>query len=184
MALYREVLGVEPGNPEVHRRLAPLLARTREPEEAWRSYRRAAEGMDRKGFLERALGVYREAAHHLPRESGAWLAIAELEVRRGRKADALAALRTGRGHLRSRSERAQAIRLLTRARELDPDAFEPSFELAGLLARTGERRRALELLAVLSGGRRGRELRRVRGRQLALSPGLFALARWLAALVS
>ena len=73
VALYREILGAEPGNVDVHRRLAPLLARTRRHEEAWTSYRRAAEGLEQQGFVERAIGVYREAAHHMPRESAAWL---------------------------------------------------------------------------------------------------------------
>lgn len=183
VALYREILGAEPDYVDVHRRLAPLLARTRQREEAWTSYRRAAEGLERQGFVERAIGVYREAAHHLPRESAVWLAIAELELKRGRRADAVAALCSGRSQLRSRAERVEAIRLLERAREVDPGAFEPSFDLAGLLAKSGERAQACELLEALARGRSGRALRRVRGRQLNLSPGLRTLWRWLRSLV-
>jgi tetratricopeptide (TPR) repeat protein len=184
VALYREVLGVEPGNVDVHRRLAPLLARTRQCDEAWASYRRAAEGLAQQGFVERAIGVYREAAHHLPRESAVWLAIAELELTRGRRADAVAALCTGRSQLRSRAERPEAIRLLERARELDPTAFEASFDLAGLLARSGARARALDLLEELACGRNGRALRRVRGRQLNISPRPRSAWRWLHSLLS
>jgi Tfp pilus assembly protein PilF len=183
VALYREVLGAEPGDVEVHRRLAPLLARTRQHDAAWTSYRRAAEGLEGQGFVERAIGVYREAAHHLPRESAVWLAIAELELKRGRRADALAALWSGRCQLRSRAERAEAIRLLERARAVDPSAFEPSFDLAGLLAKAGERARALALLEGLAHERSGALLRRVRARQLNLAPGPLALWRWLRSLV-
>lgn len=131
----------------------------------------------RQGLLERAIGVYREAAHHLPREGAVWLAIAELELERGRRADGVAALWSGRRQLRSRSERPAAIRLLERAREIDPGAFEPSLDLAALLAKSGERARAFALLEALARGRRGR------GRQLDIAPGPRTLWRWLRALV-
>jgi tetratricopeptide (TPR) repeat protein len=184
VALYREILAAEPGDVAVHRRLAPLLARTRQDDEAWRSFRRAAEALLRQGFFERAIGVYREAAHHLPRESAVWLEIAELELQRGRRADALVALATGRSQLRSRRERQAAIRLLERARELDPAAVEVGLDLAGLLAKTGSRARASELLETLARGKRGHVLRRVRGRQLRLSPGPVAVWRWLRSLAT
>jgi tetratricopeptide (TPR) repeat protein len=183
VALYQEVLGREPGNAKVHQRLAPLLARTRQPEAAWASYRRVAEPLAEQGFVERAIGIYREAAQNLPRESAVWLAIAELEVKRGRRADAVAALCAGRRQLRSRSERPQAIQLLTRAHEVDPAAFEPGLDLAGLLAKSGERAGAVALLETLARGRRGRALRRVRLRQLNLSPGPRAVWRWLRSLL-
>jgi tetratricopeptide (TPR) repeat protein len=184
VALYREILAAEPGDVTVHRRLAPLLARTRQDDEAWRSFRRAAEALLRQGFFERAIGVYREAAHHLPRESAVWLEIAELELQRGRRADALVALATGRSQLRSRRERQAAIRLLERARELDPAAVEVGLDLAGLLAKTGARARASELLETLARGKHGHALRRVRGRQLRLSPGPVAVWRWLRSLAT
>ena len=184
VALYREILAAEPGDVTVHRRLAPLLARTRQDEEAWRSFRHAAEALLRQGFVERAIGVYSEAAHHLPRESGVWLTIAELEVQRGRRADAVVALATGRSHLRSRRERQAAIRLLERARTLDPAAVEVGLDLAVLLAKTGARARASALLETLAHGKRGRVLRRVRGSQLRLSPGPVAVWRWLRSLAT
>ena len=183
VALYQEVLRKEPGNVKVHQRLAPLLARTRQPDTAWASYRRVAEPLVEQGFVEHAIGIYREAAQNLPRESAVWLAIAALEVKRGRRADAVAALCAGRGHLRSRAERPQAIRLLTRAHEVDPAALEPGLELAGLLAKSGERAGAVALLETLARGRSGRALRRVRVRQLNLSPGPRALWRWLRSLL-
>ena len=84
----------------------------------------------------------------------AWLLLASLLVE-------------GRRHFRSRRQRAEAVLLLSRAREIDPRNFETSFELAGLLARTGARRRAQRMLQELSTWTSGRQLRRVRRRQLA-----------------
>jgi len=180
-ALYHEVLAVEPGNVDIERKLAPLLARTGQRAEAWASYRRAAEGFAKHGFVERAIGVYREAVQQLPRESALWLALAELELKRGRRADAVEALSSGARGLRARAERPQAIRLLERAYQLDPTAFEVSFELAGRLARAGKRERALGLLEELATRKNGRMLRRVRARQLRISPGPGTGWRWLRA---
>ena len=179
--LYREVLAVEPGNVDIERKLAPLLARSGKRAEAWASYRRAAEGLARQGLLESAIGVYREGAEQLPRESALWLALAELELKRGRRADAVQALWTGARGLRTRAERPQAIRLLERAHQLDPAAFEVSFELAARLARVGKRRRALGLLEELAAKRHGPMLRRVRAQQLRIAPGPRTAWRWLRA---
>ncbi len=182
IALYRQVLEFEPENPDLHRKLAPLLARTRKRAEAWASYRRAAEGLVRLGFVDRAIGVFREASGYLPREEEVWLGLADLEAKRGRRADALQALLAGRSHLRSRADRTRAIRLLARARALDPSCFEASFDLAGLLARSGHRARSLSLLNELATRARGKDLRRVRARQLRVSPGLRAAWRWLSSI--
>jgi tetratricopeptide (TPR) repeat protein len=181
IALYGRVLEVEPGNPDLHRRLAPLLARARRTAEAWESYRRAADTLVRLGFVERAIGVYREATQHLAREDRLWLALADLEMRRGRPTDAVAALRAGRAHLRSRADRPRAIRLLERARELDASHFEAGFDLVGLLLRAGQRARARALLEELALRASASELRRVRARQFRAAPGPRFAWQWLAA---
>lgn len=181
---YREILGVEPGNDDIHRRLAPVLARMGQREAAWASYQRAAEALEKRGFVERAVGVYREAACRLPRLGDVWLAIAELEVARGRRPDAVVALRDGRSKLKARSDRADVIRLLERSRELAPMDFQAGFELAGLLAKVGRRDAALELLDELAQRCDARTLRRVRARQLNLAPGVRSFWRWLQALAA
>ena len=183
-ALYREVLAVEPGNVDLERKLAPLLAQTQQRAEAWASYRRAAEGLAKHGFVDRAIGVYHEGAQHLPREVALWLALAELELKRGRRADAVQALARGAEKLRARADRAQGIRLLERARELYPTSFEVSFELAGRLAQAGKKQRALGLLDQLAVNRDGLALRRVRRRQLRIAPGPRSAWRWLHAVLA
>jgi tetratricopeptide (TPR) repeat protein len=184
IALYREVLAVEPGNLELERKLAPLLARRKQRGDALACYRRVAEGFARHGDFDRAIGVYREAVQLLPREGRLWLALAELELKRDRRADALKTLWSGAQALRRRADRAEAIRLLERAHELDPAAFEVSSELAGRLARAGRRERALRLLEELAARGKGRVLRRVRARQLRLAPGPVSAWCWLRAALS
>ena len=184
IALYRKILAVNPNDTQIHRKIAPLLARTRQPDDAWESYRRAAEHLSKKGFVDQAIGTYREACTYLSRQHRLWLALAELEVKRGRPVDAVNALIDGSKRLRSRRTKPEAITLLQQARKIQPGAFEPSYELAGVLASVGARDRAKRILQELVPRARGRQLRRLRGRQFALSPTPAAAWRWLAAAVA
>jgi tetratricopeptide (TPR) repeat protein len=181
IALYRQVLAAQPDDAQVHRRIAPLLAQTRQPDEAWKSYRLAAAQLARQGFVDQAIGVYREATSYLARDRRVWLALADLEVERGRRIDATHALLEGSRHLRSRRTRQEALALLLKAREIEPKAFEPSFELGGLLARAGSKQKARRILEDLLPRARGRQLRRLRGRLFRMSPTPAAAWRWLAA---
>lgn len=185
IALYRQVLAHEPDNAELHRRIAPLLAVTRQGGEAWASYRTAVDGLTGRGFVEQAAGVLREACVKLhgtgEAQRAVWERLADLEIERGRPADARGALLEGSRRFRSRRDRPDAIRLLLRARKLAPTDFAVNFELAGLLARCGAKPHALRILGELAGTTRGRELRRVRGRQLRMAPSPGALWRFVRA---
>jgi len=68
IALYRELLAVEPNSVELHERLAPLLAATRQEFDAWNSYRIVAHAALREGREDRAIAIFREATHALPQE--------------------------------------------------------------------------------------------------------------------
>jgi tetratricopeptide (TPR) repeat protein len=178
--LYGRVLEHEPTNPDLHRRLAPLLAATGRVEDALRSYRVAAGSLARRGFLDHAVGVYREAAQRLPREPEVWEALAKLELERGKPADAHLTLLRGARHLRGRRRRSEAVALLRRAHELEPQHFETGCALARALVRMGARRHAAAVLADMAIWAHGREQRRVRMRQFLLAPGLTTAWRWLA----
>ncbi len=182
ITLYRWVLAVEPGNAEIHGKLAPLLARTGQTFDAWVSYRRAARGLAREGLTEKALGIYREAASYLPRQLETWLAIFELERQRGRDADAREALRKGRRGFRRRRYRPQAIYLLRRMRSVEPWELETVLDLARLLSKTGQRREAAMLLQEMGSRCRGRDLRRVRTAHWKMSPSIANTWFWLHAM--
>jgi tetratricopeptide (TPR) repeat protein len=183
IALYRELLVAEPDNFEFHRRIAPLLAETKQPTAALESYRRATDRLVSQGFVEKAVGVLREASAHLPREPEVWGGLADLEIQRHRLADAHRVLLEGRRHFRSKRDRSNAILLLLRARKLAPRDFSTNFDLAGLLARAGARGRARSLLEEIASWARGGQLRRVRARQFLLSPTPVSAWSWLRALV-
>jgi len=183
IALYERVREAEPNNPDVLRRLGIQRARAGQRAEAWRDCGAAAEVVAKRGFVEQAIGIYREFATHVPDEPSVWHALAELELERKRPPDAVDALLKGRRHFRSKRKRTEALSLLRRARRIDPTHFEANFDLAGLLIRDGvpgPARRMLESLAPHARTRRDR--RRLRGRLFRLSPTPAAAWRWLAAL--
>jgi tetratricopeptide (TPR) repeat protein len=179
IALYRYALALERGNPEIHARLAPLLAETGQDFDAWNSFRASAQAALRAGRDDRALAVYREATHALPREIQAWQALARLLVKQGEERAAIEALIEGSQRFRAPFLRAQAIHLLRRARTIEPWHFESVIELAGLLRRCEQREEARLLLDELARRTRGARLRRVHTAQLWLDPGPTALWRWL-----
>lgn len=183
IVLYERIRRVEPENTDVLRRLAALRARAGQRDEAWRDCRTAAERLLETGFLEKAIGVYRDFAKRLPREVAVWEALSDLELARQRRPDAVRVLLEGRRFFRSRRGRPTALSLLRRARRIDATHFEANFDLAAVLARGGARASARRILADLERHARGRDLRRLRGRQLRLSPSPGAAWRWLSALV-
>lgn len=181
--LYGQVLENEPDNPELHRKLAPLYVKAKRASDALASYQVAAEALVREAFEDQAIGLLRGAVAELPQESILWQSIAELELKRGRRPDAVGALVQGRRHLRRRRQRPQAIELLRRAHAVDPTHFEVAYDLAGLLGRTGKRATALRLLRELAARPDRKKLVRVRWLELRWSPGPRALGRLLRALL-
>lgn len=184
ISLYARVQEVEPNNTDLLRRVGVLRARAGQREEAWRDCNAAAERLAKRGFVDQAIGIYREFVSHLPDVLPVWHAIAALELERNRPPDAVGALLEGRRHFRSRRTRADAIGLLRRARQIDPTHFEANFELSGLLIHEkvrGPARRILEEL--LPHVRSRRDRRRLRARLFRIAPTPAAAGRWLLALL-
>jgi tetratricopeptide (TPR) repeat protein len=180
IALYREVLEREPHDPDLHRKIAPLLAREGDRDAAGASYRTAVATFVQRGFVDRAIGVVRDAVERMPRELEFWTELSRLELERGRKADAVGALCAGRRVFRGRRDRRAASALLTAAWRIAPDHLEVGLDLALQLRRAGARDRALQVLDGLPLAP-ARSLRRVRARQLRVAPGLGTLGRYLRA---
>jgi tetratricopeptide (TPR) repeat protein len=179
--LYRRVLAVEPHNPTLHAKLAPLLAGAGLRFDAWQSFRALARAHLRDGHADQALAVYRDAALHLPQEIQAWQAVARLQHRAGRKRDARETLLEGSRGFRRRWLRPQAIALLRGARDIDAWDFEIVLELARLLAADDQGSEATLLFEGLVERARGRRLRRVLAAQLRHRPRLATAWRWLRA---
>jgi len=176
---YREILQHEPEDAAVHGKLAPLLVDD-EPWSAWLSFEKAAQAHLAKGFVDRAIAVYRQAAEALPFLPEAWEQVSGLQLQRGRRADAVKALLDGQHFFwRKKSDAPTLVRLLKKAVELDPLAVEPSVALARALRRANQRAEALALLDGLLPKVEKPQRRRVLRARLAVAPGLGAVWAWL-----
>jgi len=181
IALYQRVLDQEPENPDLYRKVAPLLVRRRELEEAWKHYRVAAELLVERGFEAQASGVLREAAENLPDRVDVWIELAERICVRDRPIDARLVLIEGRRHFRGRRRRSEAIALLRRAYVLDPNDVPTGLDLAQQLRRQGERAQAERLLVRLADAHPGRQ-RRLRFEIFRIARDAASLLAWLGAL--
>jgi tetratricopeptide (TPR) repeat protein len=175
---------VEGGNPALHAKLAPLLARNGEPFDAWRHFQSAARSWLRAGHADEALAVYRKAVQSLPRTVEAWLELGDLHRREGRRREAVEALREGRRHLRRRRFRAEATHLLRCAHALEPGNLDVTLDLAQMLSLSQQRREAVLLLEDLAARCAPEDLRRVRRAMFRVTHSPVAAARWLQSTLS
>jgi tetratricopeptide (TPR) repeat protein len=179
IALYRWVLAVEPNNPELHTRLAPLLADTGQRFDAWHCYQTMARAAVREGRKDKALAIYRDATNRLPRELQAWEGLAHLLAKEGDPEEAIRSLIEGSRRFGKAVHRPEAIHLLRRARSIDAWHFEAVFELARQLARSHQRDEARLLFDGLAQRATGERLRRVCAAQLRMDRTLIAACRWI-----
>lgn len=182
LAEYEKVLRWEPQNLVLQAKVATLLSESGRAAEAWPHFLTAAEGYVRDGFYDKAVAVYVRAAGFLPTRIDVWLSLADLNVRRQRKADAFKACLDGRRHFRRLAQHQQAGQLLRRALDIEPFHVDATLDLARVRRRAGQKEEATRLLHGVAVRSRGRALRRIRGAQVRLSPTPAAMWRWLRAL--
>lgn len=181
ISLYRRILAAEPDDPDLHARIAPLLAATGKRFDAWQSYRQATRTHLKNRCDAEALALYRAATRALPQQIEAWRGVARLELKRERREAAIQALLEGRAKFRSRRRRPEAIALLREARRIDAWRVDVALDLARLLRRSGQSPEALWMLGQLAERLEGRELRIVRGAQWRVEPSLKNSWNWLRA---
>jgi tetratricopeptide (TPR) repeat protein len=184
VAEYEKVLRWEPQNLPLHQKVAVLLAESGRDAEAWSRFVSAAEGYVKDGFQDKAAAVYTQASGYLKTKVDLWLALADLHVRRGRRADGVKACLDGRRSFRKLNQQHQASQLLRKALEIEPFHLEGTLDLARLRRRTGGREEARRLLHGVAVRNQGPALRRIRAAQVRLSPTPAALWRWLRAAVA
>jgi tetratricopeptide (TPR) repeat protein len=181
IAGYRRVLEVAPGDPAVHAKLAPLLARTGRKDEALASFRSAAAAQIKAGFTDRGVSLLVQAADAFPEEYALWEEITRLHLQRGRRADALAALLGGGKRLLHSRQLTAGGQVLRRALEIEPWHPQATTLLARVLARSGRKGEALELVDGLDARTRGAHRRRLRWLAFRISPSPRRLWRALLA---
>jgi tetratricopeptide (TPR) repeat protein len=181
VAGYRAALEADPTDPSVNVKLGPLLARLGDADGGARCFRVAAQRHLDAGFVDRAAAVTLTATGVFPLDEGFRLELARLNVKRGRKQDAVGTLLEG-GRLQAKARRPDlAAALLGKALELEPYHLETCLVLVPVLVRAGHRDSARELLAKLEERTRGPALRRVRWAAFRAAPGFGTFWRWVRA---
>jgi Flp pilus assembly protein TadD len=181
---YQRVLRWEPANHVLHTKMGVLLAEAGREAEAWTQFVAAGEGYGREGFLDKAVAVYTQAAAYLPTRMDLWLTLCDLNLKRGRKADATRVCLEGRRHFRKLPQHQQAGQLLRKVIDIEPHHVEATVDLARVRARSGGREEARRLLHGIAVRNQGRTLRRIRAAQFRLSPTPAAAWRWARAAVT
>lgn len=177
---YRRVLEADPDDYLVHAKMAPLLARIRNFEEAWMSFKIAGSRYLAAGFSQKAISMYAQAAKFMPRNPEVWETMANVYIMQGRRAEAMHTLFNGHRFFRNGPERGKAVSMLRKAFELDPWNFEVTMELSKLLRKV-DPVESTGLLEGLSSRVKGRELRKVRSAMFVAGPGFPAAWRWVKA---
>lgn len=184
IAEYEKVLRWEPENLALRTKIAVLLGQAGRSTDAAPHFVAAGEGYVKDGFVDKAVAVYTQAVEHLPTRADLWLTLADLNVKRGRKADAVKACLEGRRRFRRLTQHQQAAQLLARVLDIEPFHLEVTLDLARVRRRTGLKDEARRLLHGIAVRNQGRALRRIRGAQVRLSPTPAALWRWLRAVIA
>jgi tetratricopeptide (TPR) repeat protein len=179
VAGYSKILKNDPDDFQVHARIAPLLVKRKRWDEARKSFSAAAEGFLKQGFTDKAIAVWTLAAQSFPEDIDYRERIANEQLRRGRKADAVASLLEGRRLLRARRQRPLAILLLRQVLMLHPVHFEATLDLAKLLVKGNEKKEGLKLLRDLRVHVTGRNVRRLRAAQFWAAPSARSALDWL-----
>jgi tetratricopeptide (TPR) repeat protein len=177
---YLKVLEHAPEDHAVRAKVAPLLGRLGRWEEARVNFDKAAGGYLVAGFVPKAIAVWTVAAQTFPEQVDYWERIANEQVKRGKRQDALLALLLGRSMLRKRRQRPLAVLLLRQVLELEPGHLDATLDLADLLRRDGTRDEAKRLLAglLVRIGKVRSLRRRVRFAQFWIEPSFRGAIDW------
>jgi tetratricopeptide (TPR) repeat protein len=179
---YCKVLEHSPGDMQVRAKIAPLLARQGRWDESRANFDMAADGFMAAGFIPKALAVWMLAARTFPEHVEYWERIANEQVIRGRRQDAVLALLDGRTRLRQKKQRPLATLLLRQVLALEGTHLNATLDLADLLRRDGAKEEPRRLLAGLLGVIAGKaQRRRVRFAQFRLEPSFRGALNWLLA---
>jgi tetratricopeptide (TPR) repeat protein len=178
---YRQILAHDGDDPTAIRKLAPLLAETRQDSEALARFNEAAAKYSTEGFNDKAIAVYAQAVSFYPHEPELWESIARLQVSRQKSGDAVKTLRRARQYFRKPNDVTTALRLLGQALQLDPRDADTRLDIAGTLAKDGQRSEAIAVLDVLVNDVRGRDRARARWTMFRIDPSWRRLADWIRA---
>ena len=178
LSLYRQVLAAEPYDPELHSRIAPLLARSRRDYEARESFRIAQREFKRNGDTTRANEMITAASAALPRDPDVARQRARFERAQNRPEVAMRHLLETSDRI-ARRRRGEAIILLRAANSIDSRHPQVLLRLCRLLFRDVQPAEALFWLDQLDGRVDGAEFISVMRLRFRIDPTFRNLWAWM-----
>ena len=178
LMLYRQVAAAEPHDPELHARIAPLLARSGRAYESRESFRIAIRGFARLEEAQQVESTQFAASRALPRDPDVARDRARFERSRGRPDLAMQHLVEVSDRI-ARRRRGEAIILLREANQIERRHPAVALRLARLLFRDGQSAEALFWLDLLEGRLAGEDMRRACRLRFRIDPTFRNLWAWI-----
>lgn len=183
IAEYQKILAMNPKDHEVHARLAPLYAETKQLDDSWESFMKAANGFKERGFTDKVIGIYSQASNYMPHKRELWEMISDLKLKKSNPKEAATVLVAGRKHFNHKDHLGDAMHLLYKAWKLVPWDVDISMDLGSVLARLDKKKDAYDLFYGLAERNKGKARRRALWRAFRLKSSARLLWLWFRALV-
>ncbi len=146
IAVYKKVLKLNPQNIEASLACASLYAEQGLVGEAKIQYMGIAEQYAKRGETRKALEVYQRIVDLEPGSSALVARLADMFVKEGMIQEAITQLSRGAQVAQKLGHTGEAVQLLKRVVQLDPDSFEAHYHLGRLLFQGGNYDEAIQEL--------------------------------------
>lgn len=148
VALYKQVLKLDPSLVDVNLKLAELHQQLQLPGEAMAYYQLVANHWDKQGDTRRSLEVLRKMVELDPDNVASRVKLADLYVREGLNADAATEFSRAAEYLKRNGRTDDYLRVAERLAALQPENLQLAKELAEAYLQRNDQKRALAKLQV------------------------------------
>ncbi|MBX7098188.1 MAG: tetratricopeptide repeat protein, partial [Myxococcaceae bacterium] len=148
VALYKQVLKLDPTLVEVNLKLAELHQQLQLMSESMAYYQTVATHYDQKGDTKRSLDTLRKMVDLDPDNVASRIKLAELYAREQMNGEAVGEFRRAADHLKRNNRTDDYLRVAERITTLEPSNLQLARELAELYLQRNDQKRALAKLQV------------------------------------
>lgn len=148
VALYKQVLKLDPSLIDINIRLAELHQQLQLLGEAMAYFQIVANHYDKAGDAKKSLDILKKMVELDPENVPSRVKLADLYLRQQRQAEALEEFQRAAEQLKKRNQLDDYLRVAERLSTLEPNNLKLSKELADLYIQRGDQKRALAKLQV------------------------------------
>jgi len=143
IADYQKLVELDPKDIRIRQKLAELLSRTGQNEEALEEYEAIGKFYAENDFCLKAIAIYKQIQRMDPSNIRAYLRLAELNQKQGLLGNALAEYRHLVSHYEAQHRIDDAAQILRKMRDLDPSNLNVRAKLVELSARHDQPKEAM-----------------------------------------